>query len=650
MQSIIKENEALRDQQEWLRVTLSSIGDGVITTDTKGKVTFLNPVAQQLTGWTPEEANGKALEDVFHIVNETTRLAVDNPAHKALREGIVVGLANHTRLIARDGSEHPIDDSAAPIRNTAGEVAGIVLVFSDVTDRKIHEQIAKDALSYADNILATLREPFLVLDSNLRVVSANDAFFQQFSVTPGETVGHFVYELGNHQWDIPKLRTLLEDVLPDNHTFDDFEVDHVFATLGRKVMLLNARRIRRPGNHSELILLAIEDISERSRLEALQRVQAAELSDLHRRKDEFLAMLSHELRSPLAPIGNAVQLLNLQSEHENEFQCQAREIIERQLGKIQHLVDDLLDMSRISTGRIQLRKERVAMCTVVEAAVETARPLIEERRHVLTVFLPEEPIWLNADAARLEQVVANLLTNAAKYTAEGGRIILNLCRENEACVLRVQDNGAGITPMLLPRIFDLFTQAERSLDRSQGGLGIGLALVQRLTELHGGNVDVSSSLGQGSKFVVRLPIALEESASMIDPVAEDAESISRQLRVLVVDDNVDTVLSFSMLLRASGHKVLTAHDGPTAVRVANEEHPDAILLDIGLPGLNGYEVAKRIRQNPELNDAMLVALTGYGQDEDRQSSIQAGFNFHLVKPASFQQIKQILATISEQTR
>ncbi len=650
MQNIIKENEALRDQREWLRATLSCIGDGVITTDNKGKVTFLNPVAQNLTGWTQEDASGRELEEVFNIVNETTRLTVENPAIKALREGIAVGLANHTRLIAEDGSERPIDDSAAPIRSTAEEVAGVVLVFRDVSERKQQEQVVQDALSYADNILATLREPFLVLDNTLRVVSANAAFFQQFQVTPEETLDRFVYELGNHQWDIPKLRTLLEDVLPENHAFDDFEVDHVFSTLGRKVMLLNARRIRRPGNHSELILLAIEDISERNRLETLQRDQAAELSDLHRRKDEFLAMLSHELRSPLAPIGNAVQLLHLQSAHENEFQQQARGIIERQLGQLQHLVDDLLDMSRITTGRVQLRKERVAMCSIVEAAVETAKPLIEQRRHELTVLLPDEPIWLLADAARLEQVVVNLLTNAAKYTAEGGHIWLKLYREDDECVLRVQDTGVGITPALLPRIFDLFTQAERSLDRSQGGLGIGLALVQRLTELHGGKVEVSSVLGKGSNFIVRLPILLEENPGATTPAADNDEAPSRRLRVLVVDDNVDTVLSFSMLLNASGHEVLTAHDGPAAVKIANEMLPDAILLDIGLPGLNGYEVAKRIRLNPELNDVVLVALTGYGQDEDRQTSIQAGFNFHLVKPASFQQVKKILATISVRAR
>ncbi len=287
------------------------------------------------------------------------------------------------------------------------------------------------------------------------------------------------------------------------------------------------------------------------------------------------------------------------------------------------------------------------MSGIVEVAVETVRPLIELRRHDLTVWLPPEPIWLRADAARLEQVVVNLLTNAAKYTAEGGRIGLTVQREEDQCVLRVRDTGVGISPALLPCIFDLFTQAERSLDRSQGGLGIGLALVQRLTDLHGGTVEANSAVGKGSEFVVRLPALPTGAPQPALPVTETGEPTTRPLRVLVVDDNVDTVLSFSVLLKALGHDVRLAHDGPSAVQAANEYRPDVVLLDIGLPGLNGYEVAKRIRQNPMLTNVVLVALTGYGQDSDRQSSLEAGFNHHLVKPAYSGQLQQILANVSE---
>ena len=1059
--------EPLHQQPEWLRTTLSSIGDAVITTDNHGLVTFLNPVAQALTGWSLADAQGQPLEAVFQIVNETTRLTVENPAHKALREGVVVGLANHTLLIAKDGNERPIDDSAAPIRNAAGEIAGVVLVFHDVTERKRTELLVHDSLAYADNIIATMREPFLVLDQDLRVVTANRSFYENFHVAAGETQGQFVYDLGNRQWDIPALRTLLEEVLPQNQVFQDFEVQHDFPTLGRKTMLLNARRIRRPGNQSELILLAIEDvtahhlardvlqvqnerlqllgvaaatllfaddhnvvlqglieklspllgidsyrsyvvdesggflrlvsyagiteadaraierlefgqpmchavasgrqscvavniepsdkpldasatsfgskacacfplmsdndllgtlyfssqskaefapdeltflqtiahyvaaayaqqrtqkilqasekqlrlildsmppkiattlpkgdvnyfnpqwmeytglsfeqlrdsgwqqvmhpdevddhvrswkqsiesgkpfefesrlrradgeyrwhinranamrdemgritmwvgssadihdikqtelvlldsevryrrlfeaakdgilildydtgkiidanpfmteilgyshdilvgqelwqiglfadkpacelavtdiqthgykryehlplktsqgrqveveivanvyrenrrqviqcnirdITERHTLELLLRGQATELSDLHRRKDEFLAMLSHELRSPLAPISNAVELMSLHSGNENKFQLKARGIITRQLGQLQHLVDDLLEVSRITTGRIQLRRERVAVAGIVEGAIETVRPLLEKRQHELTVALPPDPIWLNADFARIEQVLVNLLTNAVKYTETAGHIWLTVESQGQECVLRVRDDGEGISPTLMPRLFDLFTQAERSLDRSQGGLGIGLALVKRLTELHGGNVEANSVLGQGSEFVVRLPLFGAGTTELESAPAETGQTAVRPLRVLAVDDNEDTVLGFSMLLEAIGHEVFTAHDGIAAVQAAIKHTPDVILLDIGLPGLNGYEVAQRIRQIPALHDVVLVALTGYGQDSDKATSLEAGFNHHLVKPASFTQLRQILATVVSQ--
>ena len=437
------------------------------------------------------------------------------------------------------------------------------------------------------------------------------------------------------------------------------------------------------------------DVHDLKLVEAKLQKQAAELADQHRRKDEFLAMLSHELRSPLAPIANAVQLLSLQQGSESRIQQQARSIIERQLRQLKHLVDDLLEVSRITTGRVQLRRERVVISNIVNGAVETARPLMEQRRHELTVSLPPEPIWLIADAARLEQVLVNLLNNAAKYTEAGGHVELVVSvewreksgewrvagGENEVSehaastssspltphhsplttpfvVIRVRDNGIGIAPELLPRVFDLFTQAERSLDRSQGGLGIGLALVQRLTELLGGTVEAISTLGQGSEFVVSLPLESDEVrvasgeqdnlGHAPSPLATPHSPLATPLRVLVVDDNVDTVLTFSLLLRASGHDVQTAHDGLAAVQAAIDYTPDVMLLDIGLPGLNGHEVAKRIRQHPTLKHVVLVALTGYGQDSDRQISQQAGFNHHLVKPARLDQVQNILATVVEQ--
>ncbi|NMM07954.1 PAS domain S-box protein [Polaromonas sp.] len=397
---------------------------------------------------------------------------------------------------------------------------------------------------------------------------------------------------------------------------------------------------------SRKVAILFNNITERKKSERQLQEHAETLADLDRRKDEFLAMLSHELRNPLAPISNAVHLLRL---HKNEdpVQQQARAIIERQVGQLNHLVDDLLEVSRITTGRVQLRRQQVALGGIVERAVETAQPLIAQRRHELTVSLPPQPIWLHADASRLEQVVVNLLTNAAKYTDEGGGIGLSVQQDGDNAVLRVRDSGIGIAPELLPCIFELFTQAERSLDRSQGGLGIGLCLVQRLVELHGGTVAVHSVLGHGSEFTVRLPLALACLPPSPSPLIDAVRPNSNHYRVLVVDDNVDTTQSLGDLLSLSGHEIQLAHDGPAAVAAAIAWRPDVVLLDIGLPGFSGFEVAKRIRQETTLRNIVLVALTGYGKQVDRQRSQDTGFDHHLVKPADFEEVEKILASLPQ---
>ena len=464
-------------------------------------------------------------------------------------------------------------------------------------------------------------------------------------------------------------------------------VQHADGTLIPVFLTLNAL----PPDCGAAVGLLVTDLTTQRHHEKLDALVEA-LKEADHRKNEFLAMLSHELRSPLAPITNALQLLGLEQGNENPIQQQARGIIERQMGQLQHLIDDLLEVSRITTGRVQLHRERLVVSDIVRSAVETVRPLIEELRLELTVSLPPEPIWLYSDAARLEQVLVNLLTNAAKYTDDGGRIWLTVEMEGvrgqgsgvrsqksevksqvqprvapssltpTAVVIRVRDTGVGISPELLPHIFDLFTQAERSLDRSQGGLGIGLALVQRLTELHGGTVEAHSASGEGSQFVVRLPMMRGEGrgtrgeqeqeevrhATPASPstLAPCPSPLAPPLRVLVVDDNVDTAETLGMLLHATGHEVRTAHDGLAALEAALDYRPNVAVLDIGLPGLNGYEVAKRIRQDPILKHIVLVALTGYGQELDRETSLEAGFDHHLVKPARFEQLQKILATVS----
>jgi signal transduction histidine kinase/ActR/RegA family two-component response regulator len=525
------------------------------------------------------------------------------------------------------------------------------LLVSSVKQHELTEQAQKaeralaKALAYGDDIIATLREPFLVLDQDLRVKTANRSFYVSFHVAKEETENRLVYHLGNGQWDIPALRTLLDEVLSRNQSVHDFEVEHSFPTLGRKTMLLNARPFPPDSKHPELILLAVYDVSA-------ARQRADELAELDHRKDEFLAMLSHELRNPLAPIVNAALLLRLHSNRnrlhgiENPVLQQSATIIERQAGQLTRIVDELLEVSRITTGRIQLRQERIAVGVFVENAVATVRTLFDQRRHELTVSLPTQAIWVHADSARLEQVVVNLLTNAAKYTDPGGHVWLTVQQEGEQAVLRVRDTGVGIAPEILPRIFDLFTQAARSLDRSQGGLGIGLALVQRLVEMHGGTVAASSALGQGSEFVLRLPMVPPPQPQPPSP-PEKAQPTGPCLRVLVVDDNVDTVTTLAMLVQESGHEVRTAYDGSAVLEAALDYRPNVVLLDIGLPGLDGFEVAKLLRRQPALQHAVLVAMTGYGRESDRQRSREAGFDHHLVKPGDFGKLLQILAAVPE---
>jgi signal transduction histidine kinase/ActR/RegA family two-component response regulator len=390
------------------------------------------------------------------------------------------------------------------------------------------------------------------------------------------------------------------------------------------------------------------DLIERRRAEQALAESEAKLREDDRRKDEFLAMLAHELRNPLAPIVNAVQLLGRPADE--RLQQHARGVIERQAARLTRLVDDLLEVSRIKSGRIQIHREHIALGGVIERAVETVRPLIQERRHNLSLHVSDEPLWLFADATRLEQILVNLLNNAAKYTDEGGSIELTADSSRGEAVVRVRDNGIGIEPELLSRIFELFTQAERSLDRAGGGLGIGLALVRKLVELHGGGVIVRSELGRGSEFIVRLPLADPTPALKTERSSERAVSTEQCLRALVVDDNIDAAQSFGMLLEAAGHEVQLAHDGEAALTLADAQAPHVIFLDIGLPKIDGYEIARRLRENSAHRAARLVAMTGYGQRADRERAQAAGFDHYLVKPAAFSSIESILASVVEEQR
>jgi PAS domain S-box-containing protein len=380
------------------------------------------------------------------------------------------------------------------------------------------------------------------------------------------------------------------------------------------------------------------DVTERIRMEEA-------LKDADRRKDEFLAMLAHELRNPLAPIRNSLHILRLSSPHDSAAERVA-EMMERQVNHMVRLVDDLMEVSRISRGKIELRKEPIELAAVVRSAVETSRPFIEAGGHQLALAIPPEPITLEGDFVRLTQVVANLLNNAAKYSDAGGQIWVTVRREGNGVALSVRDTGRGIPPDMLPRVFELFMQIDRHSSRAQGGLGIGLTLVKSLVEMHGGSVEaLSEGAGRGSEFVVRLPLGAADSAGHAPGKAVNPSAVLAPRRVLVVDDNRDAAQSLGMLLKLLGADVHVVYSGADAMEAIATYRPAVVLLDIGMPGMDGHEVARRIRQQPESQDITLIALTGWGQEEDRHRSQLAGFDYHLIKPADVDALQSLLGSL-----
>lgn len=438
---------------------------------------------------------------------------------------------------------------------------------------------------------------------------------------------------------------------PTSTTFENFPIQSLAVlplmgqskTLGTLILALKP-----PGRYlTEKDLSLAVELSDRAGVALANALLVRDIKESDKRKNEFLAMLSHELRNPLAPVRNAVQVL-LQSGIDHPQVNWAREVIDRQVSHLARLVDDLLDVSRITRGKIRLQLKVCDVAGLVASAIETSRPAIEANSHNLLVLLPKAPLHIMADPARLAQVLANLLNNAAKYTPPGGHVAISAEKEGPSIVFRVKDSGSGIPSDMLVKIFDLFTQVDNSLDRSQGGLGIGLTLVKRLIEMHGGSVQAfSGGVGKGSEFVVRLPAASCESR--IDETKVEANgmpAVPSGRRVLVVDDNIDSADSLAMLLRLSGYDVRLAYDGPTAIVSARDFAPEIVLLDIGLPSMNGYEVARHLRTQPATEEILLVAVSGYGQDEDRQQALQAGFNHHLTKPIDYLALEKILASFS----
>jgi PAS domain S-box-containing protein len=543
------------------------------------------------------------------------------------------------RVVWPDGGIRWVWDRGFLIKDHAGRVYRIGGIAEDVTARKQAEEAVAANERRFRALVENSWDGVTLVAADGTILYTNPALLRNLGYAAEEFVNRDGFAL-MHPDDRPAIKRVLAQLVekPEVRQTAQYRMRHRDGSWrwreGTGTNLLAEPSVR-------AIVVNYRDVTERRRLEEELRQRANQLLEADHRKNEFLAMLGHELRNPLALLCNALEVVKRSGPAEPLVEP-ARQMMERQVLQLVRLVDDLLDVSRITFGKIQLHKEPVELAALVAQALETSRPLIDARRQELTVSLPPEPLWLEADPTRLAQVVGNLLNNAAKYTEQGGRIWLTEERQNDQVVLRVRDTGIGMGAEMLTRAFDLFVQAERSLDRSEGGLGIGLTLVRRLVELHGGDVRAfSDGPGKGSEFVVRLPVVQPHQHVGQAPKGRGGPWPSR--RILVVDDNVDVAESLAQYLGVTGHEVRTAYNGPAALEVARTYQPEIVLLDIGMPGMDGYEMARRLRQEPGLENVLLVALTGYGQEEDRRRCQEAAIDHHLVKPADPEALQTLLA-------
>ena len=753
-----QKNQELQQQREWFQVTLSSIGDAVITTNAQGVVTFMNPIAEVMTGWESAEAIGLPLSRIFTVINEQTGEPVEHQVAQVIRDGRNAGLAEHRSLVRRDGAVTAIEDTAGPIRDRSGKLTGAVMVFHDVTaQRKAEAALNASEVRYR-TIFNQAAVGIAVTDLYGRFIQVNQKFGDILGYTT-EALQKLTFLQLTHAPDLPSAQESVDRLVRAELSDLALETRCVRSDGAVIWTLSTITLVKDAAGHPQHLVGILEDITQRKRAEEAQarlvaviassddsiismtlegvilswnrgaeymygysskevigsttqalippdrldeelsilarirrgeriepfetirkrkdgtyfdvsiavspiedsrgriigaskitrditqskRIEAA-LRETDRRKDEFLATLAHELRNPLAPIRQAALI----SESENVTDAQRRwshNVITRQVHHMSLLLDDLLDISRITRGTLQLRQENTDLADILEAAVETARPVIDAKRHTFTIEAPENSVQFLADPLRIAQILSNLLTNAAKYTDPGGAIQLRVGCDQHNIVFVVKDTGIGIPRDSLNNIFAMFSQVKSSTDRSEGGLGIGLALTKGLVDLHGGHIEArSEGPGLGSEFIVRLS---RRDVQVLPQAAAGAagRGQTESRRVLIADDNQDAAESLGMLLEIEGHVVHVVHDGSAAVAAFTDFKPEAALLDIGMPQLSGYEVARIVRENLQERTVVLIALTGWGQERDKEQAIAAGFNHHFTKPVDPAQINEILRAL-----
>jgi PAS domain S-box-containing protein len=620
-----REEDELRKSEQRFRLLVEGVREyAIFLVDPEGSVASWNAGAARIIGYRAEEIIGQQItcfypaEDVQEgKPDRLLRIARDDGQHE-----------DEGWRVRKDGSRFWASVLITALYDGDGNLKGYSEVIRDLTERKRTEQAL---LSVVNNVV----DGIITTDESGKIESFNPAAERIFGYPARDVIGQNVTLL------IPETFHREEDDLAAGSSTR--MVRAKLIGVGREVV-----GRRKDGTEFPMDLAVtsfrmgerryftgiLRDISASKRQEQEMRERLAELAEADNQKNDFLAMLGHELRNPLAPIRNALHILKMPGASDQAV-AQAREAMERQVQHVVRLVDDLLDVSRIMRAKIDLRKEVTDLASIIGSAVETAQPVIDAQGHELTVSMPKKKIPVEADVVRMAQVISNLLMNAAKYTDHAGRIWLTVERDGpSAALIRVKDSGIGIAPELLPRVFDLFVQGHRSLARSQGGLGIGLTLAKNLVEMHGGTIAAhSEGLGQGSEFVIRLPVKANKRVDpghQTPPKSTHVQGPAR--RILVVDDNVDAAELTATLLSMWGHEVRTLHDGPSVLTATESFQPELILLDIGLPGMSGYDVARELRQRPACKGIVLAAMTGYGQDKDRNKSQEAGFDYHLTKP------------------
>jgi two-component system, chemotaxis family, CheB/CheR fusion protein len=636
----ITERKLGEETRRWLASVVQSSNDAIVSYASDGRIASWNPGAQRIFGYAPEEAVGQPTSMLAPPEKEREQAEL----FERVRRGEFIDQHDTVR-VRKNGEPFYVTVTASPIKDHAGTFIGVTSVIQDITARKLTEEKMRESEKRLKLILESIEDyAILTITPDKRVNSWNPGAEKIFGYRDDEIIGRSSEVLftpedrATHQPEAEMETALREGRATDERWHIRKDNSRFYAS---GVMTLLGENENEPVGFVKVC----RDLTERKQMEEALR-------EGDRRKDEFLATLAHELRNPLAPIRTALEIMRSQADKEKGIH--AREIVERQTDQLVHLVDDLLDISRITQGKISLKKESVDLAGVIQTAVETVQPFVENMRHKLDIRLPDAPVFIEADPIRLTQIVFNLLHNSAKYTEPGGHILLIAAREDEGAAIRVRDNGIGIPDDMLPKIFDMFAQTSRGVKQGQGGLGIGLSLVKKLVEMHGGAVEAQSyGEGKGSEFIVRLPLAVAASAG---DAADDAtrrkeiaaksgeqnfpSTAGRQLRVLVVDDNEDAAEMLQIALTMQNYTVRTASDGAGAISAAIEFQPNFAILDIGLPDITGYELAEKLRETAA--QTKLIALSGWGQDDDRQRSFKSGFRHHLVKPVKIEDLLKLL--------